>query len=151
MCVRPKVMTEIDDARERSSFLGGRFPGASLEGKVLEVAAGISPGLGDTNWSAVVICNGGVFLRPTLRATFEARTPGGCGGPLSSEAFGLLVTLLTLGGMTPAGMTPEGMDPVGMTPEAIEPVASDDTVHLGALRSYAHLHPEWDSVRRLLG
>ena len=141
MCVRPKVMTEIDDACERSSFLGGRFPGASLEGKVLELAAGISPDLGDAHWSAVVLCNGGVFLRPTLRATIEARTPGGCGGPLSSEAFGLLVTLLTLGGMTPEGMTPK----------AIEPVASDDTVHLGSLRSYALLHPEWDSVRRLLG
>ena len=151
MCVRPKVMTEIDDACERSSFLGGRFPGASLEGRVLEVAAGISPGLGDTHWSAVVLCNGGVFLRPTRRATFEARTPGGCGGPLSSEAFGLLVTLLTLGGTGPEGMTPEGMDPVGVTPEVIEPVASDDTVHLGALRSYALLHPEWNSVRRLLG
>jgi hypothetical protein len=135
-------MSEIDDACERSSFLGGRFPGTSLEGKVLEVAAGISPGLGDTHWSAVVLCNGAVFLRPTLRATFEARTPGGCGGPLSSEAFGLLVTLLTLGGMTPVGM---------MTTKAIDPVASDDTVHLGALRSYALLHPEWDSVRRLLG
>jgi hypothetical protein len=147
MCVRPKVMTEIDDACERSSFLGGRFPGASLEGKVLEVAAGISPGLGDTHWSAVVLCNGGVFLRPTLRATFEARTPGGCGGPLSSEAFGLLVTLLTLGGMRPVGMTPVGM----MTTKAIDPVASDDTVHLEALRSYALLHPEWESVRRLLG
>ena len=96
MCVRPKVMTEIDDARERSSFLGGRFPGASLEGKVLAVAAGISPGLGDAHWSAVVLCNGGVFLRPTRRATFEARTPGGCAGPLSSEAFGLLVTLLRI-------------------------------------------------------
>jgi hypothetical protein len=140
-------MTEIDDACERSSFLGGRFPGASLEGKVLEVAAGISPGLGDTHWSAVVLCNGGVFLRPTLRATFEARTPGGCGGPLSSEAFGLLVTLLTLGGMPPVGMTPVGM----MTTKAIDPVASDDTVHLEALRSYALLHPEWESVRRLLG
>lgn len=141
MCVRPKVMTEIDDACERSSFLGGRFPGASLEGKVLEVAAGISPGLGDTHWSAVVLCNGGVFLRPTLRATFEARTPGGCGGPLSSEAFGLLVTLLSL-----RGLIAEGIDP-----ETIDPGRLDHTVQLEALRSYALLHPEWDSVRRLLG
>ena len=146
MCVRPKVMTEIDDARERSSFLGGRFPGASLEGKVLAVAAGISPGLGDAHWSAVVLCNGGVFLRPTLRATFEARTPGGCGGPLSSEAFGLLVTLLTLG-----GTDPEGTTPVGMGPEMRDPGGVDNRVHLGALRSYDLLHPEWDSVRRLLG
>jgi hypothetical protein len=99
-------MTEV----EGLDFLGGRFPGASLEAKVLDVAASISPSHGDCDWIAVVLCNGAVFLRPNRRATFEVRTPGGCGGPLSSEAFGLLVTLLSLRGVGPGRMDPRGLD-----------------------------------------
>jgi len=137
MCVRPKIMAEV----EGLDFLGGRFPGASLEAKVLDVAACISPSHGDCDWIAVVLCNGAVFLRPNQRATFEVRTPGGCGGPLSSEAFGLLVTLLSLRELIAEGIDPETIDPGGL----------DHTVQLEALRSYALLHPEWDSVRRLLG
>jgi len=125
-------MTEV----EGLDFLGGRFPGASLEAMVLDVAASISPSHGNCDWIAVVLCNGAVFLRPNRRATFEVRTPRGCGGPLSSEAFGLLVTLLSLRGVDLGTIDPGGLD---------------NTVQLEALRSYALLHPEWDSVRRLLG
>jgi len=125
-------MTEV----EGLDFLGGRFPGASLEAKVLDVAASISPSHGDCDWIAVVLCNGAVFLRPNRRATFEVRTPSGCGGPLSSEAFGLLVTLLSLRGVDLGTIDPGGLD---------------NTVQLEDLHSYALLHPEWDSVRRLLG
>ena len=38
-----------------------------------------------------------------------------------------------------------------MTAETMDPGGLDNTVLLEDLRSYALLHPEWDSVRRLLG